>query len=103
MLGLAFAVLNVSLISPGPGPSGTIDSRKTSDIVVDRTLGQSVDQSDFWRQHKCHMGCVTGPEDISFQGQVADRLNHGPGLVTAGACNLCIASSLAEFLSAYPT
>ncbi|EGX88941.1 amino acid/polyamine transporter I [Cordyceps militaris CM01] len=25
------------------------------------------------------------------------------GLVTAGACNLCIATSLAEFLSAYPT
>jgi hypothetical protein len=26
-----------------------------------------------------------------------------PGLVTAGFCNLCIACSLAEFLSAYPT
>jgi amino acid permease len=25
------------------------------------------------------------------------------GLVTAGICNLCLASSLAEFLSAYPT
>ncbi|KAH8431478.1 uncharacterized protein LDX57_009141 [Aspergillus melleus] len=25
------------------------------------------------------------------------------GLVTAGTCNLCIAASLAEFLSAYPT
>jgi len=25
------------------------------------------------------------------------------GLVTAGFCNMCIASSLAEFLSAYPT
>ena len=25
------------------------------------------------------------------------------GLVTAGVCNLCIAASLAEFLSAYPT
>jgi hypothetical protein len=25
------------------------------------------------------------------------------GLVTAGICNLCIATSLAEFLSAYPT
>lgn len=26
-----------------------------------------------------------------------------PGLVTAGVCNLCLAASLAEFLSAYPT
>ena len=25
------------------------------------------------------------------------------GLVTAGICNLCLAASLAEFLSAYPT
>lgn len=25
------------------------------------------------------------------------------GLLTAGFCNLCIATSLAEFLSAYPT
>jgi choline transport protein len=25
------------------------------------------------------------------------------GLVTAGICNLCLATSLAEFLSAYPT
>lgn len=25
------------------------------------------------------------------------------GLITAGVCNLCLASSLAEFLSAYPT
>ena len=25
------------------------------------------------------------------------------GLVTAGVCNLCLAASLAEFLSAYPT
>jgi len=25
------------------------------------------------------------------------------GLITAGICNLCLASSLAEFLSAYPT
>lgn len=25
------------------------------------------------------------------------------GLVTAGICNLCMAASLAEFLSAYPT
>jgi amino acid permease len=25
------------------------------------------------------------------------------GLITAGICNLCIAASLAEFLSAYPT
>ena len=25
------------------------------------------------------------------------------GLITAGACNLCLAASLAEFLSAYPT
>jgi choline transport protein len=25
------------------------------------------------------------------------------GLITAGVCNLCLAASLAEFLSAYPT
>lgn len=25
------------------------------------------------------------------------------GLITAGICNLCLAASLAEFLSAYPT
>lgn len=25
------------------------------------------------------------------------------GLVTAGVCNLCLAASMAEFLSAYPT
>jgi amino acid transporter len=26
-----------------------------------------------------------------------------PGLITAGTCSLCMATSLAEFLSAYPT
>lgn len=30
-------------------------------------------------------------------------LMPGKGLVTAGICNLCIAASLAEFLSAYPS
>ncbi|BCR88846.1 uncharacterized protein ACHE_50044A [Aspergillus chevalieri] len=32
-----------------------------------------------------------------------DNANAGTGLVTAGICNLCIAASLAEFLSAYPS
>lgn len=31
------------------------------------------------------------------------RLRLPSGLITAGFCNLCIAISLAEFLSAYPT
>jgi len=34
---------------------------------------------------------------------VHGELTDHPGLVTAGVCNLCIAASLAEFLSAYPT
>jgi hypothetical protein len=36
----------------------------------------------------------------SLSGSV---LTWGTGLITAGICNLCIAASLAEFLSAYPT
>lgn len=32
-----------------------------------------------------------------------DEVNIVAGLITAGICNLCIATSLAEFLSAYPT
>ena len=28
---------------------------------------------------------------------------YNAGLITAGVCNLCMAASLAEFLSAYPT
>jgi hypothetical protein len=42
-------------------------------------------------------------EFLPSAGWIQEAEADIPGLVTAGICNLCIASSLAEFLSAYPT
>ena len=48
-------------------------------------------------------------EQSVLSGVSLSLSNHWPvadnriGLITAGFCNLCIATSLAEFLSAYPT
>jgi hypothetical protein len=54
-----------------------------------------------WRSHKYHLGYE------AFQRWVqgfkdTDEIRE-PGLLTSGFCTLCIAASLAEFLSAYPT
>ncbi|PHH59033.1 hypothetical protein CDD81_3854 [Ophiocordyceps australis] len=40
---------------------------------------------------------------LSMLGLAFAVLNSWTGLITAGICNVCIAASLAEFLSAYPT
>lgn len=82
MLGLAFAVLNVSL------PSFLTLSYPKTGKLIDRFILQS------WT-------ALSASLSVSLTSGGSTSIVWG--LVTAGICNLCIAASLAEFLSAYPT
>jgi hypothetical protein len=73
MLGLAFAVLNVCTPLLSVGTQLTVQSWTALSASLSISLTSGGSTSVIW------------------------------GLVTAGFCNLCIACSLAEFLSAYPT
>ena len=66
---------------------------------MDRIISQSVPQSDLRRQRECCLGYAFIPN----QYYCTELTSILAGLVTAGICNLCMAASLAEFLSAYPT
>ncbi|KAK4093951.1 hypothetical protein Purlil1_1442 [Purpureocillium lilacinum] len=66
---------------------------------LDCALCESVNKPHLGREHERRMGYVCRIGVASVHGELTDH----PGLVTAGVCNLCIAASLAEFLSAYPT
>lgn len=91
MLGLAFAVLNVYRLR-----CSIFDFRADRDLVLDGPLSQFIDQLDLWWEYECNLGFV-------FLSALASLMLMREGLITAGTCNLCIAASLAEFLSAYPT
>lgn len=98
MLGLAFAILNVRRLR-------LCYSRRETQlylwVVMDGIGGQFVSRSTKRWSCSGHMGLVIQLPSNSGTEQLTPFVN--PGLITAGVCNLCLAASLAEFLSAYPT
>ena len=94
MLGLAFAILNsVSL------------------TLHKNCFSFSLRGVDAWMNQKTAvpLRVLTEPQWTALSASLSLALpSGGPtsviwGLVTAGICNLCLAASLAEFLSAFPT
>lgn len=78
---------------------------------MDGALGQSDNQLDVGRKYQCGLGCVVSLSlsvsllsiRLTVYTEAHAVFSFWTGVVTAGICNLSIAASLAEFLSAYPT
>lgn len=99
MLGLAFAILNVSQ----PIPLNTFLASPWHGFCSRGLLYRQVFQSAF---HLVEVQALYGVrsflEKCGREIQVI-LITLNAGLLTAGICSLCMATSLAEFLSAYPT
>ena len=106
MLGLAFAILNVCFPSDGAQGKGGLDYGRIAhssqswtalSSCLNLSLGSGGCASVVWG--KIYSLIFSDPWATKFS--VTHRFLSG--LVTAGICNISIAASLAEFLSAYPT
>ncbi len=99
MLGLSFAILNVHLLTPAYLLACILLIINSFNIFFSHGL-------HYPQACLSHYLAVVRPLSSGVRRSILSfRMfaNIHVGLVAAGVCNLCLAASLAEFLSAYPT